>query len=49
MIYTIEKITTLIGARRFGEENANIGFFVDRQPFALFPRRDIVLCLEIGA
>ena len=26
MTYTIEKVTTLIGARRFGEHVARIGF-----------------------
>ena len=26
MTYTIEKVTTLIGARRYGDNDTNIGF-----------------------
>ena len=26
MTYTIEKVTTLIGARRYGDKDTNIGF-----------------------
>ena len=29
MTYTIEKVTTLIGARRYGDKDTNIGF-IDR-------------------
>ena len=36
MNYTIEKVTTLIGARRYGNTDANISF--------ILTRRNIVLC-----
>ena len=28
MTYTIEKVTTLIGARRYGDNDTNIGFIL---------------------
>ena len=44
MIYTIEKITTLIGARRIGHTDAKIGWLLTDSRSLCFPeaRRDIV-------
>ena len=48
MIYTIEKITTLIGARRFGEENANIGFLLTDSRSLCFPEETLFFALKSG-
>lgn len=39
MTYTIEKVATLIGARRYGTTDANIGFILTDSRSLCFPRR----------
>ncbi len=45
MTYTIEKITTLIGARRFGECDANIGFVLTDSRSLCFPEETLFFAL----
>ena len=37
MNYTIEKVTTLIGARRYGDKDAKYKLCTYRQPLSVFP------------
>lgn len=46
MTYTIEKITTLIGARRFGECDANIGFVLTDSRSLCFPEETLFFALK---
>jgi UDP-N-acetylmuramyl pentapeptide synthase len=41
MTYTIEKITTLIGARRYGTADANIGFLLTDSRSLCFPEETL--------
>lgn len=46
MTYTIEKVTTLIGARRFGEHEANIGFVLTDSRSLCFPEETLFFALK---
>ncbi len=46
MVYTIEKITTLIGARRFGNHDANIGFLLTDSRSLCFPEETLFFALR---
>lgn len=46
MTYSIEKVTTLIGARRYGDREATIGFLLTDSRSLCFPERDSVLRAE---
>ena len=39
MTYTIEKVTTLIGARRYGDNDTNIGFILTDSRSLCFQRK----------
>jgi len=46
MIYTIEKVTTLIGARRYGDRDANIGFILTDSRSLCFPEETLFFALK---
>lgn len=46
MTYTIEKITTLIGARRIGEKDANIGWILTDSRSLCFPEETLFFALR---
>ncbi|BCS85805.1 MULTISPECIES: bifunctional UDP-N-acetylmuramoyl-tripeptide:D-alanyl-D-alanine ligase/alanine racemase [Prevotella] len=46
MTYSIEKVTTLIGARRFGESDANIGFILTDSRSLCFPEETLFFALK---
>ena len=46
MTYTIEKVTTLIGARRFGEHVARIGFILADSRSLCFPEETLFFALR---
>ena len=46
MIYTIEKITTLIGARRYGTKEAQIGFLLTDSRSLCFPEETLFFALK---
>jgi alanine racemase len=46
MNYTIEKVTTLIGARRYGESDANIGFLLTDSRSLCFPEGTLFFALK---
>lgn len=46
MTYTIEKITTLIGARRFGHRDANIAFLLTDSRSLCFPEETLFFALK---
>lgn len=46
MIYTIEKITTLIGARRIGHADARIGWLLTDSRSLCFPEETLFFCLR---
>ncbi|GAA6529498.1 MAG: bifunctional UDP-N-acetylmuramoyl-tripeptide:D-alanyl-D-alanine ligase/alanine racemase [Prevotella sp.] len=48
MTYTIEKVTTLIGARRYGEKDANIGFILTDSRSLCFPEETLFFALKSG-
>ena len=48
MTYTIEKITTLIGAHRFGNADANIGFLLTDSRSLCFPEETLFFALRSG-
>ncbi len=48
MTYTIEKITTLIGAHRFGNTDANIGFLLTDSRSLCFPEETLFFALRSG-
>ena len=41
MTYTIEKVTTLIGARRYGDNDTNIGFILTDSRSLCFPEETL--------
>ncbi len=43
MTYTIEKVTTLIGARRYGDKDTNIGFILTDSRSLCFPEETLFL------
>lgn len=43
MTYTIEKVTTLIGARRYGDNDTNIGFILTDSRSLCFPEETLFL------
>ena len=46
MIYTIEKVTTLIGARRYGDRDTNIGFLLTDSRSLCFPEETLFFALK---
>ena len=48
MTYTIEKITTLIGARRYGTADANIGFLLTDSRSLCFPEETLFFAIKSG-
>ena len=48
MIYTIEKVTTLIGARRYGDRDCNIGFILTDSRSLCFPEETLFFALKSG-
>ncbi|WP_092112789.1 bifunctional UDP-N-acetylmuramoyl-tripeptide:D-alanyl-D-alanine ligase/alanine racemase [Prevotella sp. KH2C16] len=46
MTYTIEKVTALMGARRYGEQNANIGFLLTDSRSLCFPEETLFFALK---
>ncbi len=46
MTYTIEKVTTLIGARRYGDRDANIGFILTDSRSLCFPEETLFFALK---
>jgi alanine racemase len=46
MTYTIEKITTLIGARRYGTADANIGFLLTDSRSLCFPEETMFFAIK---
>jgi alanine racemase len=46
MTYTIEKVTTLIGARRYGEKDANVGFILTDSRSLCFPEETLFFALK---
>ena len=46
MTYTIEKVTTLIGARRIGEKDANIGWILTDSRSLCFPEETLFFALR---
>lgn len=48
MTYTIEKVTTLVGAHRFGESDANIGFLLTDSRSLCFAEETLFFALRSG-
>ena len=46
MNYTIEKVTTLIGARRYGDKDANISFVLTDSRSLCFPEETLFFSLR---
>ena len=46
MTYTIEKVTTLIGARRYGDKETNIGFLLTDSRSLCFPEETLFFALK---
>ena len=46
MTYTIEKVTTLIGARRYGDRDANVGFLLTDSRSLCFPEETLFFALK---
>ena len=46
MTYTIEKVTTLIGARRYGDRDSNIGFILTDSRSLCFPEETLFFALK---
>lgn len=46
MTYTIEKVATLIGARRYGDTDANIGFLLTDSRSLCFPEETLFFALK---
>ena len=46
MTYSIEKVTTLIGARRFGEADATIGWLLTDSRSLCFPEQTLFFALR---
>lgn len=48
MTYSIEKVTTLIGARRFGERDTQISFILSDSRSLCFPEETLFFALRSG-
>ncbi len=46
MTYTIEKVTTLIGARRYGDRDCNVGFLLTDSRSLCFPEETLFFALK---
>ena len=46
MTYTIEKVTTLIGARRYGDNDTSIGFILTDSRSLCFPEETLFFALK---
>ena len=46
MTYSIEKVTTLIGARRYGDREATIGFLLTDSRSLCFPEETLFFALK---
>lgn len=46
MTYTIEKVTTLIGARRYGDKDTNIGFLLTDSRSLCFPEETLFFAIK---
>ena len=46
MIYTVEKVTTLLGARRYGEKEATIGWLLTDSRSLCFPEQTLFFALR---
>ena len=46
MVYSIEKITTLLGARRYGEKDSNIAFLLTDSRSLSFPEETLFFALK---
>ena len=46
MVYSIEKITTLIGARRYGEKDSNIAFLLTDSRSLSFQEETLFFALQ---
>ena len=46
MIYSIEKVTTLIGARRYGEAESSIGWLLTDSRSLCFPEQTLFFALR---
>ena len=46
MTYTIEKVTTLIGARRYGDRDGNVGFILTDSRSLCFPEETLFFALK---
>ena len=46
MTYTIEKVTTLIGARRYGDKDGNVGFILTDSRSLCFPEETLFFALK---
>jgi alanine racemase len=46
MTYTIEKVATLIGARRYGEKDATIGWLLTDSRSLCFPEQTLFFALR---
>ena len=46
MNYTIEKVTTLIGARRYGNTDANISFILTDSRSLCFPEETLFFAIR---
>ena len=46
MTYTIEKVTALIGARRYGDQKANVGFLLTDSRSLCFPEETLFFALK---
>ena len=46
MTYSIEKVTTLIGAHRYGEHAASIGFLLTDSRSLCFPEETLFFALK---
>lgn len=46
MVYSIEKITTLIGAHRYGEKDCNIAFLLTDSRSLSFPEETLFFALQ---
>lgn len=46
MTYSIEKVTTLIGARRYGDKEANVGFILTDSRSLCFPEETLFFALK---
>ena len=46
MVYTIEKVTTLIGARRYGESDGNVRWILTDSRSLCFPEETLFFAIR---